>query len=48
MKMVSELTNEQYHYYVSTFAVNEDHQAAKAIAEIIILMTKIIRIKKKN
>lgn len=31
MKMVRELTDEQYHYYVSSFPVNEDHQPVKAI-----------------
>lgn len=31
MKMVRELTEEQYHYYVSSFPVNEKYQPAKAI-----------------
>ncbi len=31
MKMIGELTDEQYRFYVSTLPVNEDHQPAKAI-----------------
>ena len=31
MKMIGELTDEQYHFYVSTLPINEDHQPAKAI-----------------
>lgn len=31
MKMIGELTDEQYHFYVSALPVNEDHQPAKAI-----------------
>ena len=31
MKMVGELSDEQYHFYVSTLPINEDHQPAKAI-----------------
>ena len=31
MKMVRELTDEQWHFYVSAFSVNEEHQPAKAI-----------------
>ena len=31
MKMIGGLTDEQYHFYVSTLPINTDHQPAKAI-----------------
>ena len=31
MKMIGELTDEQYHFYVSTLPINEGHQLTKAI-----------------